>query len=84
MNEPRNRTAVIIRVHWEDILYVLGCVLVTVGVWQVLPPAGLIAAGCSVLGYLAIALRAATGSADGIATTGQPASQPGKPKPATE
>ena len=84
MNDPRNRTTSIIRDHWEDILYVLGCVLVTVGVWQVFPPAGLIAAGCSVLGYLAIALRAATGSADGRTATGQPARQPGKSKPATE
>jgi len=78
----RNEGSHVIRDNWEDILYCLGCVLITVGVWQVYSPAGYISAGVSVLGYLSIALRAATGSADGIATTGQPARSAGQSKPA--
>lgn len=80
----RNRPAAIVRDNWEDILYCLGCVLITVGIWQIYPPAGLIAAGLSVIGYLCIALRAATGSADGITTTGEPARSAGQSEPTSQ
>lgn len=70
---PRKRTrtsaAHIIREHWDSFLYALGCVLIAAGCWQIFPPMGLIASGVAVLGFLIMAQRAATGSANGFVDT---------------